>query len=101
MEISTFNPYTGSELGKYKVTDIEGVKSTISELKHVQLTWRDNFDKRIDMLGESRKNFEKNAENLANLMSSEMGKPLSQSLAEEGKILPMVILKHCTVWMEN
>ena len=87
MEITTFNPYTGSELGKYKVTDIEGVKSTISELKQVQLTWRDNFDNRIDMLRESRKNFEKNADSLAMLMSSEMGKPLSQSLAEVKKTL--------------
>jgi succinate-semialdehyde dehydrogenase/glutarate-semialdehyde dehydrogenase len=87
MEISTFNPYTGAKLGKYKIMDIDDVKTTISELKHIQMTWRDNFDKRIDMLRESRNNFEKNAENLATLMSSEMGKPLSQSLAEVKKTL--------------
>jgi acyl-CoA reductase-like NAD-dependent aldehyde dehydrogenase len=87
MEISTFNPYTGSELGKYKITDIEGVKAIISELKGNQLTWRVDFDKRIDMLRESRNNFEKNAESLATLMSSEMGKPISQSLAEVKKTL--------------
>ena len=87
MEISTFNPYTGSELGKYKITDIEGVKAIISELKGNQLTWRVDFDKRIDMLRESRNNFEKNSENLATLMSSEMGKPISQSLAEVKKTL--------------
>ena len=87
MEISTFNPYTGSELAKYKITDIEGVKSIISELKGNQLIWRTDFDKRIDMLKESRNNFEKNAESLATLMSSEMGKPISQSLAEVKKTL--------------
>ena len=87
MEISTFNPYTGSELGKYKITDIEDVRAIISELKGNQLTWRVDFDKRIDMLRESRNNFEKNSENLATLMSSEMGKPISQSLAEVKKTL--------------
>ena len=87
MEISTFNPYTGSELGKYKITDIEGVRAIITELKGNQLTWRRDFDKRIDMLRQSMNNFEKNAENLATLMSSEMGKPISQSLAEVKKTL--------------
>jgi succinate-semialdehyde dehydrogenase/glutarate-semialdehyde dehydrogenase len=87
MEIKTLNPYTGNELGKYEITDIDGVKRIISELKHNQLIWRENMDKRIDMLRESRNNFERNADDLAKLMSSEMGKPLSQSLAEVKKTL--------------
>ncbi len=87
MEISTFNPYTGAELGKYKITDIEGVKTIISELRRNQLIWKGDFNKRIDMLRESRNNFEKNTENLAALMSSEMGKPINQSLAEVKKTL--------------
>ena len=71
MEITTFNPFTEKELGKYNIIDLEEVKSTISMLKQNQLKWRENIDNRIDRLKESRKNFEKNAESLANLMSSE------------------------------
>jgi acyl-CoA reductase-like NAD-dependent aldehyde dehydrogenase len=87
MDITTINPFTEKELEKYKVADIDDVKSTISNLKQNQIKWRENIDKRIDMLKESRKNFEKNAEDLATLMSSEMGKPISQSLAEVKKTL--------------
>jgi acyl-CoA reductase-like NAD-dependent aldehyde dehydrogenase len=87
MEITTFNPYTEKELGKYKITDIDGVRSIISALNQNQLKWRENIDTRIDMLKESKRNFEKNAESLAIFMSSEMGKPISQSLAEVKKAL--------------
>ncbi len=87
MEISTFNPFTEKELGRYKVASLEDVKETIRTLKENQLKWRVDIDKRIDMLKESKKNFEKNAESLATLMSSEMGKPISQSIAEVQKTL--------------
>jgi succinate-semialdehyde dehydrogenase/glutarate-semialdehyde dehydrogenase len=87
MEITTHNPYTDEELGRYKVVDLEDVKETIKTLKKNQLLWRENIDKRLDMLKQSRANFEKNAESLAKLMSSEMGKPITQSLAEVKKAL--------------
>ncbi|ARD85268.1 NAD-dependent aldehyde dehydrogenase [Ferroplasma acidiphilum] len=87
MEISTFNPFTEKELGRYDVASIEDVKETMRTLKENQLKWRVDIDKRIDMLKESKKNFEKNAESLATLMSSEMGKPISQSIAEVQKTL--------------
>ncbi|MGE9810376.1 aldehyde dehydrogenase family protein [Ferroplasma acidiphilum] len=87
MEISTFNPFTEKELGRYKVASLEDVKETIRTLKENQLKWRVDIDKRIDMLKESKKNFEKNVESLATLMSSEMGKPISQSIAEVQKTL--------------
>ncbi|WP_337860608.1 aldehyde dehydrogenase family protein [Ferroplasma sp.] len=87
MEIITHNPFTEEELGKYKVVDVEDVKGIISTLKQNQLSWRENIDKRLDMLKDSRNNFEKNAESLAKLMSSEMGKPITQSLAEVKKAL--------------
>ncbi len=87
MEISTFNPFTEKELGRYKVASLEDVKETIRTLKENQLKWRVDIDKRIDILKESKKNFEKNVESLATLMSSEMGKPISQSIAEVQKTL--------------
>lgn len=87
MEISTFNPFTEKELGRYKVASLEDVKETIRNLKENQLKWRVDIDKRIDILKESKKNFEKNVESLATLMSSEMGKPISQSIAEVQKTL--------------
>ncbi len=87
MKITTYNPYTEQELGKYDVTELEGVKNIIIELRKEQENWKENIDYRIDKLREARNNFEKNLNELAKLMSSEMGKPLTQSIAEVKKTL--------------
>ncbi len=87
MEVKTFNPYTNKQLGSYKIQDIDEVKRIISGLNSKQSQWKINMDERIGRLKESRKNFEKNMNNLAILMSSEMGKPITQSIAEVKKTL--------------
>ncbi len=87
MKITTYNPYTEQELDKYDVTELEGVKNIIIELRKEQENWKENIDYRIDKLRESRNNFEKNLNELAKLMSAEMGKPLTQSIAEVKKTL--------------
>ncbi len=87
MEVKTFNPYTNKQLGSYKIQDIDEVKRIISGLNSKQSQWKINMDERIGRLKESRKNFEKNMNDLAILMSSEMGKPLTQSIAEVKKTL--------------
>ncbi|MEM0140140.1 MAG: aldehyde dehydrogenase family protein [Ferroplasma sp.] len=87
MEISTFNPYTDEELGKYKVQQLEDVKTIMGQLKENQLKWRLDIEARLEALAEARTNFEKNLNSLAQLMSSEMGKPISQSIAEVKKSL--------------
>ncbi len=87
MEITTYNPYTEKELAKYRVHDLEEVKNIIINLRNEQDKWKEDIDYRIDKLKESRNNFEKNLNDLAKLMSSEMGKPLTQSIAEVKKTL--------------
>ncbi len=87
MEVKTFNPYTNKQLGSYKIQDIDEVKRIISGLNSKQSQWKINMDERIGRLKESRKNFEKNMNDLAILMSSEMGKPITQSIAEVKKTL--------------
>lgn len=85
MEITTYNPYNNEVLGKYKVMELDEIKKIISNLNNNQKKWRENIDYRIDKIKESRGNFEKNMNDLAKLMSSEMGKPISQSIAEVKK----------------
>ncbi|MEM0133434.1 aldehyde dehydrogenase family protein [Acidiplasma sp.] len=87
MEITTYNPYNNEVLGKYKVMELDEIKKIISNLNNNQKKWRENIDYRIDKIKESRGNFEKNMNDLAKLMSSEMGKPISQSIAEVKKTL--------------
>ncbi|KPV46305.1 aldehyde dehydrogenase [Acidiplasma aeolicum] len=87
MEIATYNPYNNEVLGKYKVMELDEIKKIISNLNNNQKKWRENIDYRIDKIKESRGNFEKNMNDLAKLMSSEMGKPISQSIAEVKKTL--------------
>ncbi len=87
MEISTINPYNGKELGKYRIQDLEEIRGIISQLKSTQMKWRIDIDSRLDSLAESKLNFQNNVNELARLMSSEMGKPISQSTAEVKKSL--------------
>ncbi len=87
MEVKTFNPYTNEQLGTYTIQDLDEVRKIISDLNSRQSQWKINIDERINKLKESKKNFEKNMNDLATLMSSEMGKPITQSMAEVKKTL--------------
>ncbi|MCL6014112.1 MAG: aldehyde dehydrogenase family protein [Candidatus Thermoplasmatota archaeon] len=90
MSIETVNPYSMSKLGKYEEDDEETVKKTFESVNREQETWKKSIDDRIQFLkNEVIPRFRKEKESLARIMSSEMGKPITQSRAEIDKCIMM------------
>ena len=87
MAIVTVNPYTDQKLQEYKEETVEAIKTKISSLGKIQKEWRRDLDARIERLKEIRKRMEHEVPALSALMSTEMGKPVTQSEAEVKKCL--------------
>ncbi len=85
--ITTVNPYTEQAMEKYKEETLEDLKKKIAELKRAQQEWRVDVDARVEALRQVRKRLDSGLTELARLMSSEMGKPITQSEAELKKCL--------------
>lgn len=91
MKITTVNPYSQEKLGEYEEYDDGRVDRILSGLKEAQKTWKKDIDVRIDYLRTVLKpNLIKRKEELARLMTEEMGKPISQSLSEIDKCIKLV-----------
>jgi acyl-CoA reductase-like NAD-dependent aldehyde dehydrogenase len=82
MTVKTFNPYTEKTLHEYKEDSLEDIKVKIAGLRRAQQLWKLDIAERLAKLREVRKRFEANVKELAQLMSTEMGKPVTQSEAE-------------------
>ena len=90
MTIETFNPFTMSKLSKYEEDGEDVVKKIFESVNLAQEAWKKSIDERIQFLkNEVVPRFRKEKENLAKLMSSEMGKPITQSRAEIEKCIVM------------
>ena len=90
MSIETVNPYSMSKLGKYEEDDEDTVKKTFEGVNREQEIWKKSIDYRIKFLkDEVIPRFKREKENLAKIMSSEMGKPITQSRAEIDKCIMM------------
>ena len=87
MTVKTVNPYTEKTLNEYKEDSLDDVKARIAGLRKAQLQWRLDIDERLQALKEVRKRFDANSKELAQLMSTEMGKPVTQSEAELKKCM--------------
>ena len=87
MTVKTTNPYTEETLHEYKEESLEDIKMKIAGLRKAQQQWRLDIDERLRQLKEVRKRFEANSKELAKLMSTEMGKPVTQSEAELKKCM--------------
>jgi acyl-CoA reductase-like NAD-dependent aldehyde dehydrogenase len=91
MKITTVNPYSQEKLGEYEEYDDDRVDRTLSGLREAQKTWKKDIDVRIDYFRTVLKpNLIKRKEELAKLMTEEMGKPISQSLSEIDKCIRLV-----------
>ena len=80
--VKTVNPYTQQTVADYRESTLDDVRSKISELRRVQQEWKLDLDSRLEALKQARKRLESQMAELAVLMSTEMGKPVSQSEAE-------------------
>jgi acyl-CoA reductase-like NAD-dependent aldehyde dehydrogenase len=91
MEISTRNPYTGEQVGSYKMDSFKDATEKIIQIRKHQKKWAEDIDQRVDFFKDTiRGNFERESENLARLMTEEMGKPISQSISEVKKSIKLI-----------
>ena len=89
--IRIVNPFTEEEIGTYESETVEDIRTKIQHIKEHQKVWKNDIDERIDYFRTTLKpNFEKNLDELARTMTAEMGKPISQSLAEVRKSIKLI-----------
>ncbi len=90
MVIKTFNPYDNKMIQDYGEDSDETVKKIFNQVNESGIQWKKSIDERISFIKtEVVSRFKKEKENLAKLMSLEMGKPISQSRAEIDKSIAM------------
>ena len=88
MAIRTFNPYSEKQLKSYEEDSEEKVRNIFKSVQLEQETWKKSIDDRINfILKDVVPGFRREKESLALIMSSEMGKPISQSRAEIDKCI--------------
>lgn len=91
MTIHTENPYTEQVISEYKEETVDDIKKKISDIRSEQKEWAKSLDSRIDYLRNVLKpNMERNLNEIASLMTEEMGKPITQSVAEVKKCISLV-----------
>jgi acyl-CoA reductase-like NAD-dependent aldehyde dehydrogenase len=71
----------------YEEDSLPDIEAKILELRKAQQEWKHDIEKRLQDLKGVRKRFEASSKELAQLMSTEMGKPISQSEAELKKCM--------------
>lgn len=91
MTIHTVNPYTEETISEYREDTLEDVKGKFATVRKNQEQWKKSLDTRIDYLRNTLKpSLEKNLDRIASSMTEEMGKPISQSIAEVKKCIALV-----------
>ena len=91
MIVQTTNPYTAEKLNEYNAENIASIKNTVDGLRNYQKEWKRDIDLRIDYMKNTvRSNLTKLEGELSISMTSEMGKPITQSVAEIRKCVTMV-----------
>lgn len=88
MKIETRNPATGEQLASYPLMSNAILNTTIKTCVKAQQAWQmTGFDERGNVLRKIKAVLEENKQRYATLITTEMGKPLSQSLAEIDKCI--------------
>lgn len=81
--MKTINPATGKVIKEYSEMSYEEVSGIIYRANIAQKQWKDkSFTNRSVNLNKIAKSLKENKQELGELMSTEMGKPLSQSIGE-------------------
>lgn len=91
MAITTVNPYSGERISDYREEDIDTLRRKVAGIRKEQQEWRRHIDDRISYLKSVlRPNMVRREMDIARQMTIEMGKPISQSLAEVKKCEALV-----------
>ena len=91
MSIVTRNPYTGKILESYDADTREDALGKIRQCRIAQVDWKKSLEERIDYFRDVLKpNFERKTDELATIMTEEMGKPISQSISEVKKSIRLI-----------
>jgi len=86
MTINTVNPYTEKQIRSYSEESIEDASAKAKEIRREQPAWGKDVDARVSYLKHVLKpNLARKEREIAGLMTEEMGKPISQSIAEVRK----------------
>lgn len=86
MTITTVNPFSERQIGSYKEAAVGELGSAVGEIRREQKNWKRDIDQRIDYLKNVlRPNLISREKDIARQMTIEMGKPISQSMAEVKK----------------
>lgn len=86
MTIQTINPANGEPLATYEVADEETIMAALADGQSAFEAWRqDSFERRAQVLMAAAAQLRQDKQRLAELMTLEMGKAISESLAEVEK----------------
>lgn len=79
----SINPSTKKVLGEIPTSTCDEVRSSVEKARSTQKKWQEiGLTKRVELLRDVLQNFEKEKDNLALLISQEMGMPISESKHE-------------------
>lgn len=91
MNIRTENPYTQQVISEFAEENIDEIRAKISDIRKEQKEWKKDLDARIEYLKNTLKpNMERSLNEIASMMTQEMGKPITQSIAEVKKCITLV-----------
>ncbi len=80
MKLQSINPHDHSVTGEIEVTAPEAILSTVEKAKQSFLEWKFTpIEKRVDYIKKFKQKIDDHKEELAQLTSREMGKPIKQS----------------------
>ena len=84
-QITTINPATEEVVKTYEIMTKEQIKEKTKKAQSAHLDWKKDIQKRADHLHDFAQEFRKEKEELAKLMTKEMGRPIKEARAEVEK----------------
>src|SRR5215510_6516350 len=84
-QLTTINPATEEVINTYDIATKEQINEKTKKAQSAHLDWKKDIRKREDHIHDFAQEFRKNKEELAKLMTKEMGKPIKEARAEVEK----------------
>jgi acyl-CoA reductase-like NAD-dependent aldehyde dehydrogenase len=84
-QITTINPATEEVINTYEIMTKEQIKEKTKKAQNAFTDWKKDIQKRADHLHDFAQEFRKEKEELAKLMTKEMGRPIKEARAEVDK----------------